>query len=116
MSRPSPRLVFDDPQSAWSFLIQPNDDTFEGQHFDRKEAGRMQGGVPLTQNAVGAVRELVIKTVSAFANSNTEGGLLVLGISSSGDVYKRQCQYRCRFDASAPRESSIPCVGTVRIT
>lgn len=86
MSRPSPRLVFDDPKSAWAFLTQPNDDTFEGQHFDRKEAGRLQDGAALTPSALGAVRDLVIKTVSAFANSNTEGGLLVLGISSSGEV------------------------------
>jgi predicted HTH transcriptional regulator len=32
------------------------------------------------------VRELVIETVSAFANSNSEGDLLVLGISSTGEV------------------------------
>lgn len=86
MSRPSPRAVFDDPQAAWAYLTQPNDDTFEGQHFDRKEAGRPQGGLALERKALDVVREHVIKTVSAFANSNTEGGLLILGISSSGDV------------------------------
>src|ERR1039457_3239294 len=44
---------------------------------------------PLTttsKNSLDAVKELVIKTVSAFANSNVEGGLLVLGISSAGEV------------------------------
>lgn len=86
MSRQTPRRVFDDPQSAWSFLTHPKDDEFEGQHFDRKEAGRSVGGAPVTRNALEGVKELVIKTVSAFANSNIEGGLLVLGISSTGDV------------------------------
>lgn len=86
MSRPSPRQVFDDPQSAWSFLTHPNDDEFEGQHFDRKEAGRPVGGAPVSRSALDGVKELVIKTVSAFANSNVEGGLLVLGISSTGEV------------------------------
>lgn len=87
MSRPSPRLVFDDPQSAWEFLTQPNDDSFEGQHFDRKEVSRLQATASLTPSALEAVKQHVIKTVSAFANSNTEGGLLVLGISSSGEVH-----------------------------
>jgi predicted HTH transcriptional regulator len=78
--------VFDDPPSAWSFLTQPNDDEFEGQHFDRKEAGRPVSNGPITRSALDGVKELVIKTVSAFANSNVEGGLLVLGISSTGEV------------------------------
>ena len=86
MSRPSPRQVFDAPQTAWSYLIQPADDDFEGQHFDRKEAGRPQSNVAISKSSLEAVKELVIKTVSAFANSNSEGGLLVLGISSSGEV------------------------------
>jgi hypothetical protein len=54
MSRPSPRQVFDAPQDAWPYLVQPTDDDFEGQHFDRKEAGRPQSNtliqrVPLMQ-------------------------------------------------------------------
>lgn len=83
---PSPRRVFDDPQSAWSFLTHPKDDEFEGQHFDRKEAGRPVGSAPVSRSALEGVKELVIKTVSAFANSNVEGGLLVLGISSTGEA------------------------------
>jgi predicted HTH transcriptional regulator len=86
MSRPSPRRVFDDPHSAWSFLTHPKDDEFEGQHFDRKEAGRPVGSAPVSRSALDGVKELVVKTVSAFANSNVEGGLLVLGISSTGQV------------------------------
>jgi argonaute-like protein implicated in RNA metabolism and viral defense len=76
MSRPSPRHAFDSPQSVWAFLTQPADDDFEGQHFDRKEAGRPQSGSHLSKNAVDGLKELVIKSVSAFANTNSEGGLL----------------------------------------
>jgi len=86
MSRPSPRQVFDDPRAFWPYLTQSTDDGFEGQHFDRKEAGRPQATGELTSSALGKLRELVTKTVSAFANSNVEGGLLILGISSRGDI------------------------------
>jgi hypothetical protein len=86
MSRPSPRQVFDDPQAEWKFLTQPTDDDFEGQHFDRKAAGRPQGGATISKSELTGIKELVIKTVSAFANSNVEGGLLVLGMSSTGEV------------------------------
>lgn len=85
MSRPSPRQVFDNPQSAWSFLTCPLDDQFEGQHFDRKEAGRPAGG-SVPPKDLGGIKEHVVKTVSAFANSNAEGGLLILGISNKGEV------------------------------
>jgi predicted HTH transcriptional regulator len=85
MPRFTPRQVYDDPQSAWTFLTQKIDDDFEGQHFDRKEAGRADGGA-ISRNTLDGVKEHVVKTVSAFANSNVEGGLLVLGISSSGEI------------------------------
>lgn len=86
MTRPSPRHLFDDPLSGWAFLTQPTDDKFEGQHFDRKEAGRPQGNTQLSSKELDGIKAHVIKTVSAFANSNFEGGLLVLGISSDGEI------------------------------
>jgi len=86
MTRPSPREAFDDPMSHWAYLTQPTDDGFEGQHFDRKEAGQTQPNGTLSQGVLSNLRELVTKTVSAFANRNVEGGLLVLGISSHGHV------------------------------
>jgi predicted HTH transcriptional regulator len=85
MARPSPRQVFDNPQSALEFLTQSSDTEFEGQHFERKEVGSFRkpsSPKTILKNA----RELIKKTVSAFANSNNEGGLLVLGISSSGEI------------------------------
>ncbi|MDI6711026.1 MAG: putative DNA binding domain-containing protein [Bacillota bacterium] len=84
MSPPSPRQVFDDPSSYWAFFTQGSDDRFEGQHFDRKEAGRP--GVTVTPAQHRNLREQIIETISAFANSNVEGGLLVLGISPGGIV------------------------------
>src|SRR5712664_405736 len=87
MQRPSPRRVFDNPQEAWAYLTQQSDDGFEGQHFDRKEVGRSETGTVISKSTLDGTREHVVKTVSAFANTNAEGGLLVLGISSSGDVF-----------------------------
>ena len=86
MSRPNPKHVFDNPSSHWGYLTQLTDDGFEAQHFDRKEAGRTQTAEPPSQSAVKNLRDLVVKSVSAFANSNAEGGLLVLGIASTGEV------------------------------
>jgi len=86
MARPSPREVYDDPKAFWTFLTQARDEDFEGQHFDRKEAGRPQASGGVNSTTLDNLRELVIKTVSAFANRNQEGGLLVLGITSKGEV------------------------------
>lgn len=86
MTRPSPRDVFEDPANHWAFLTQPKDDDIEGQHFDRKEAGKIVSGSSLNSKQLSGVKELVKKTTSAFANSNAEGGLLALGISSTGDI------------------------------
>lgn len=82
MTRPSPREVFDNPSVYWDFLTQDSDDDFEGQHFDRKEAGRGNVG----RGALNDIRNRIKETISAFANSNVEGGLLVLGIASDGTV------------------------------
>ncbi len=82
MKRPSPKEVFEAPLSHWDFLTQISDDGFEGQHFDRKEAGR--GNVD--QKGLKNIRNQITETISAFANTNVEGGLLVLGIASDGTV------------------------------
>src|SRR3989442_13235591 len=81
-----PKEVFDDPDSHWAFLTTKSDEDFEGQFFDRKEAGRpgQHGTVP--NLALESVREEISSTVSAFANRNVDGGLLVLGIAADGEV------------------------------
>lgn len=86
MARPTPREVFDDPASYWAFLTTPRDDDFEDKHFDRKQAGQIQAEGGIDKKELDNVRKLVTKTVSAFANSNQQGGLLVLGLTSSGQV------------------------------
>ena len=86
MNRPSPRDVFDDPRKHWAFLTQGSDDDFEGQHFDRKEAGRAEVDVAKHRKQLQNVRDEIKASISAFANSNMEGGLLVLGITSGGAV------------------------------
>lgn len=86
MTRPLPRHVYDDPDVHWSFLTQATDDGFEGQHFDRKEAGMPGPAGVLSGSQVTNIREQVTETVSAFTNKNMEGGLLVLGISCNGTV------------------------------
>ena len=86
MAVPKPRDVFDDPATHWGFLTQASDNDFEGQHFDRKEAGQPSADPTRLQKQLRQVRDEITQTVSAFANRNIEGGLLVLGIASDGNV------------------------------
>lgn len=86
MITPSPRQVFDDPVHNWAFLTQPSDNDFEGQHFDRKEAGQATVDGAALRGHLKGVLDKITETISAFANRNVEGGLLVLGISSKGAV------------------------------
>jgi hypothetical protein len=82
----TPREVFDNPHSAWSFITNPSDAIFEGQHFDRKQAGDIQADGSASKKSIAGLRETIVKTVSAFANTNVEGGLLIIGVSSQGEI------------------------------
>lgn len=81
-----PREVFDNPDQHWSFLTASNDRDFEGQYFDRKEVCRASGGQVRNNDLRTFKHEQVAETLSAFANENHDGGLLVLGIASDGQV------------------------------
>src|SRR5437879_4987703 len=83
---PTPREIFDNPDHYWSFFTVSKDDDCEGQHFDRKEAGKISADGTLSSSQVDNVIENVTACISAFANSNIAGGLLVLGIGSDGSV------------------------------
>ncbi|NES91131.1 RNA-binding domain-containing protein [Okeania sp. SIO2B9] len=83
---PAPKEVFDNPEKYWSFITSPTAEEFEGQYFDRKEVGRPQPNGCMSKNELNKVVEQITKCISAFANSNKEGGLLVLGISDKGDL------------------------------
>lgn len=86
MIKPQPREVFDAPSNYWSFLTTPSDNDFEGQHFDRKQAGLIDPTGTTTASQVQNVVKEIKTTISAFSNSNVEGGLLVIGIASNGSV------------------------------
>ena len=83
---PSPKEVFNNPGDHWEFLTQTSDDGFEGQHYERKEAGQKNVDAATLTRQLRNVRDEIRSTISAFANSNTEGGLLVLGVSTDGTV------------------------------
>jgi predicted HTH transcriptional regulator len=86
MATPSPRDAFDDPSRHWTFLTQASDDNFEGQHFERKKTGQAGIDMAMLKNQLRDVRDEITQTISAFANRNVEGGLLVLGLASDGTV------------------------------
>ncbi len=86
MPRPTPRHVFENPNLHRAFITSTTDDHFEDQHFDRKEAGQIGADGRLTRSQLSHVIDQVTECVSAFTNSNVEGGLLVLGIASDGRI------------------------------
>ncbi len=84
---PNPREVFDNYRQHWSFITANSDDDFEGQHFDRKEVPATRPGGQVDKATLRRFRiEKIAACISAFANSYRDGGLLVLGVSSTGEV------------------------------
>lgn len=80
-----PRTVFDNFGAHLAHFLAADDADVEDQVFDRKEVPRaVNGTVP--QNALRDFREQIRETVSAFANTNAAGGLLILGISKTGEL------------------------------
>ena len=74
---PTPKEVYDNPLEYLDFFQSAD---FEGQCFDRKEV-RTEHSRQLK-----TLKENVTKCISAFANSNRAGGLLVLGIADDGTI------------------------------
>ena len=83
---PDPREVFEYPDQHWTFLTASADTNFEGQYFDRKEAGRVGQNGCLAKNELDRVLDQIAECISAFANKNIAGSLLVVGISTQGEV------------------------------
>ena len=84
---PSPKEVFENYQQYWNFITTNSDDDFEGQHFDRKEVPPIGSNGQVDRNDLKRFkREKVTACISAFANSNKDGGLLVLGVSKTGHI------------------------------
>jgi predicted HTH transcriptional regulator len=83
---PKPKEVFDCPENYWEFLTASSDSDFEGQYFDRKEAGRPDQCGNVGNSQIQKVTEQITECISAFANTNLLDGLLVIGISNKGEV------------------------------
>lgn len=73
----TPKDVFDNPLEYLDFLQSAD---FEGQYFERKEI-RID-----TKNQINTLKDKIKQCISAFANSNRSGGLLVLGIADDGTI------------------------------
>jgi len=83
---PLPFDVFQSPAAYWDLLTTTSDVNLEDQHFDRKEAGRAEVGGVISGNRFRDIIGEATETISAFANENHSGGLLIFGISKTGDV------------------------------
>ena len=73
---PTPKEVFDNPLQYLDFF---QSDSFEGQFFDRKE-------IQIGKNQIKELKDSIKPCLSAFANTNREGGLVVLGIANDGTI------------------------------
>ncbi len=83
---PTPREVFDHPEQYWGFLTAATDIEFEGQYFDRKEVGQPGTSGKASDSRISDLKKQLQECISAFANANKSGGLLVVGISKTGEV------------------------------
>lgn len=73
----NPKEVYDNPLKYLQFLQSTN---FEGQYFDRKE-------VKVDSNSkISDLKDSIKSCISAFANSNKKGGLVVIGITDDGAI------------------------------
>ena len=84
---PDPKEVFENYRQHWDFITANSDDDFEGQHFDRKEVPPIRSNGQVDRNDLKRFKTTkVAACISAFANSNKDGGLLVLGVSNTGEI------------------------------
>jgi len=103
---PDPYSVFSNPDSYLEFLTIDNDRDFEGQHFDRKQVGNPKKQDFLRKPEHNKTLEHITETVSAFANLPDIGGLLVLGISSMGEMMNNRQPYLGCVDISSHPDQS----------
>ena len=76
MKTPKPIEIFENPEAHIDFLTDPYMERLHGQHFDWKK-------IPDKPNDA---YKSIIKCISAFANTNKDGGIVVLGIADNAQV------------------------------
>lgn len=81
-----PKDVFDHPDQYWPFIKLLDDNDFEGQYFDRKEACQPGNNGFVSKGDLDRLRDEVTECISAFANANHAGGLLVIGVAKTGEI------------------------------
>jgi hypothetical protein len=79
-----PRVVFENLSQHLARFCASSDAEVEDHLFDRKEIPLPTPGSNVSHNVLRDIKEQIRETVSAFANTNPEGGLLVIGISKTG--------------------------------
>ena len=84
---PNPKEVFEHHQQHWNFITASSDADFEGQHFDRKEVPPAESNGQVDKRKLRRFKtDRVVSSISAFANGNRDGGMLVLGVSKTGEI------------------------------
>jgi len=81
-----PKDVFENFDAYFSDFCADDDAEVEGQYFDRKEACRPKDNGLVAKSDLDRLRNQIMECVSAFANTNQLGGLLLLGIAKDGTV------------------------------
>ncbi len=81
-----PKEAFDNQEELLRRLAAGNDVDFEDQYFERKEACRRGTNGCVSGSECRNLKEQVVECISAFANTNQLGGLIVLGASRSGEL------------------------------
>ena len=84
MKKPDFSSVYHNPTNYRDFITHARDDDFEGQHFDRKQIGNTAETYRVSKSVLSSTKEHIEKTMSGFANAT--GGLLVVGISKTGEI------------------------------
>ncbi len=70
---PDPREVFEHPGGHWDFLTTSADTDFEGQYFDRKEAGRVGQNGCVSSSTLTGVLEQVTECIWGKGSEDTVG-------------------------------------------
>ena len=106
MTAPKPKQVYDNPDAYWDFVTVTTDVDFEGQHFDRKEAGRLEADGTTHNAKLSGARDQIVECVSAFANAT--GGLLAHSVDCDQPIRLIVITYSGDRDHAARLGRGVP--------